>query len=91
MNGAQAAVIQLGRSLAVELGPIRVNVIAPGVVLSNVWTEDQRTSLKSWMEADLPARHAGLPEDLAHAAVSMMTNPYITGAVLTVDGGAHLV
>ena len=91
MNGVQAAVIKLGRSLAVELGPIRVNVIAPGVVLSNVWTEEQRVGLKAWMEADLPAHRAGRPEDLAQAAVAMMTNPYMTGAVLTVDGGAHLV
>ena len=91
MNGVQAAVIQLGRSLAVELGPIRINVIAPGVVLSNVWTEEQRVSLKAWMEADLPAHRAGMPEDLAQAAVAMMTNPYMTGVVLTVDGGAHLV
>ncbi|MEO1657948.1 MAG: SDR family oxidoreductase [Pseudomonadota bacterium] len=90
MNGVQAAIIQLGRSLAVELGPIRVNVVAPGVVLTNVWTDDERASLKRWMEESLPVQRAGLPEHIAQAALGLMTNPYITGAVLTVDGGLHL-
>lgn len=91
MNGVQAAVIQLGRSLAVELAPVRINVIAPGVVLTNVWTDAQRVDLTSWMESTLPAHRAGRAEDLAQAAVSLIANPYVTGAVLTVDGGLHLV
>lgn len=90
MNGVQAAVIQLGRSLALELAPRRVNVIAPGVVLTNVWTSKQRADLARWMESTLPAKHAGQPEDVAQAVVGLMTNAYVTGAVLTVDGGLHL-
>lgn len=90
MNGVQAAIIQLGRSLAVELGPLRVNVIAPGVVLTNVWSEGERASLKRWMEESLPVQHAGEPQHIAQAALGLMTNPYMTGAVLTVDGGLHL-
>lgn len=91
MNAVQAGVIQLGRSLAVEVAPVRINVVAPGVVLTNVWSEAERDRLAAWMEQTLPARRAGQPEDLAQAAVSFMTNPYVTGAVLTVDGGLHLV
>jgi NAD(P)-dependent dehydrogenase (short-subunit alcohol dehydrogenase family) len=91
MNGVQAAVIQFGRSLAVELAPIRVNVIAPGVVLTNVWSDAQRAELTGWMEKTLPAQRAGRAEDLGMAAVSLIANPYVTGAVLTVDGGLHLV
>ena len=91
MNGVQAAVIQTGRSLAVELAPVRVNVIAPGVVLTNVWSNAERADLTSWMERTLPAQRAGRPDDLAKAAVSLIANPYVTGAVLTVDGGLHLV
>ncbi len=90
MNGVQAAVMQLGRSLAVELSPLRVNVLAPGMVLTNVWTETQREELGSWMEAELPVRTAGRPEHIAQAAVALMTNPYISGVVLPVDGGLHL-
>ncbi len=90
MNGVQAAVIQLGRSLALELSPVRVNVLAPGVVLTGVWDQEQKTRLRAWMEADLPVKIAGQPEHIAHAAIGLMTNPYITGAVLPVDGGLHL-
>jgi NAD(P)-dependent dehydrogenase (short-subunit alcohol dehydrogenase family) len=91
MNAVQAGVIQLGPSLAVEMAPIRVNVIAPGVVLTNAWSEAERTNLARWMQESLPAQHAGTAEDLAQAAVSLLTNRYITGAVLTVDGGLHLL
>ena len=91
MNGVQAAVIQTGRSLAIELAPVRVNVIAPGVVLTNVWSDAERANLADWMERTLPVQLAGQAEDLAQAAVSLIANRYITGAVLTVDGGLHLV
>ena len=91
MNGVQAAVMQTGRSLAVELAPRRVNVIAPGVVLTNVWSDEQREELRSWMTSTLPTRVEGEPEHIAQAAVSLMTNPYITGVVLPVDGGLLLV
>ncbi|MEL7372556.1 MAG: SDR family oxidoreductase [Myxococcota bacterium] len=90
MNGVQSAVIQLGRSLALELSPIRVNVVAPGVVLTGVWQKEEKAQLRAWMEADLPVKRAGLPEHIAHAVIGLMTNPYITGAVLPVDGGLHL-
>lgn len=91
MNSVQAAVMQLGRSLALELAPRRVNVIAPGVVLTNVWTSQERAQLSAWMEKELPVRRAGEAEDIAKAALGLLANPYITGAVLTVDGGLHLI
>ena len=90
MNGVQAAIIQTGRSLARELSPRRVNIIAPGVVLTNVWNAQEREKLARWMERDLPVRRKGEPEHVAIAAIGLMVNPYVTGAVLTVDGGLHL-
>lgn len=90
MNGVQAAIIQTGKSLARELAPKRVNVIAPGVVLTNVWKEAEREDLAAWMKRDLPVGRTGEPEHIAAAAVSLMTNPYITGVVLPVDGGLLL-
>lgn len=90
MNGVQAAIIQTGRSLARELSPRRVNVIAPGVVLTNVWSAEEREGLTRWMERDLPVKRTGEPEHVATAAIGLMVNPYVSGAVLTVDGGLHL-
>lgn len=90
MNGAQAAIIQTSRSLALELSPRRVNVIAPGVVLTNVWSEEERDNLASWMQQSLPVKRTVEPEHVAAAAIGFMTNPYVSGAVLTVDGGLHL-
>ena len=90
MNGVQAAVMQTGKSLAVELAPFRVNILAPGVVLTNVWTDEERQNLSAWMRSDLPVRAEGRPEYIAQAAISLMLNPYITGVVLPVDGGLML-
>ena len=43
------------------------------------------------MRAGFPARRLGQPGDVGHAAVFLMTNPYVTGTVLDVTGGEHLV
>jgi len=43
------------------------------------------------VEETFPARRAGKPEDVGHAAVFLMTNPYVTGTVLKVTGGENLV
>lgn len=93
MSAASAAVAVFGRSLAAELAPVRVNVIAPGVVDSGVWSgaESDRDSLAAWAEESLPVQHLGRPEELAHAILGLITNPYITGAIVPVDGGLTLL
>lgn len=93
MNAASAAVSALGRSLAAELKPTRVNVIAPGVVDSGVWnamSDGERDQFRAGYGSSLPVGHLGQPEELAAAFIYMMTNTYTTGAVLPVDGGALL-
>ena len=91
MNAVHAAVATLGQSLALELAPIRVNVMVPGVVLTNVWAPQQRESLAKWMESSLPSKHAGQPEDVAHAVLYLMSNPYATGTLHFIDGGLQLL
>ncbi|HEY9845531.1 MAG TPA: SDR family oxidoreductase, partial [Candidatus Caenarcaniphilales bacterium] len=93
MSAASAAVAVFGRSLAAELAPIRVNVIAPGAVDTGVWSnaEFQRSNLAKWAEESLPVQHLGQAEELAQAVLSLMTNTYITGAILSVDGGLTLL
>jgi NAD(P)-dependent dehydrogenase (short-subunit alcohol dehydrogenase family) len=90
MSAASGAVAVFGRSLAAELAPIRVNMIAPGVVDTGVWinqSESQRSDLTKWAEESLPVQHLGQAEELAQAVLSLMTNTYITGVILPVDGG----
>jgi NAD(P)-dependent dehydrogenase (short-subunit alcohol dehydrogenase family) len=88
LAAVNAAVITFGRVLALELSPIRVNVVTPGVVDTAVWSGEQRERIKAWAEStDLPARRFGKPEDIAEAVVFLMTNPYMTGHNLVIDGG----
>jgi NAD(P)-dependent dehydrogenase (short-subunit alcohol dehydrogenase family) len=87
MSAASAAVATFGRSLAAELAPVRVNVLAPGVVGSGVWDDAARADLEKWAAGALPVKHLGQPEEIAHAIRFMMTNTYLTGAVVPVDGG----
>ncbi len=84
---ADGAIEALVRSLAVELSPIRVNGIAPGFVD----THDMDASRKSELSNRLPARRMGEAADVARAVVSLMENTFVTGIVLTIDGGHHLV
>lgn len=91
MNAASAAVAVFSKALALEIAPVRVNVVAPGVVATGVWTEDQKGSYEDWATKTLPVGHLGSAEELANAYLSLLTNPYMTGSVITVDGGLTLV
>jgi NAD(P)-dependent dehydrogenase (short-subunit alcohol dehydrogenase family) len=70
------------------LAPIRVNSLTPGVVDTQVWNPESRTKIKAWAESpQLPAQRFGQPDDIAEAMLFLMTNPYVTGHNLVVDGG----
>lgn len=89
-----AAVEALSGSLALELAPIRVNTIRPGYVDTDMWSflpDHQREGLRKKVEETFPSRRAGKAEDIAHAALFLMTNPYVTGTVVEVAGGENLV
>ena len=84
----------LTRALAVELAPIRVNVVCPGIVRTELWndmTETDREAMYRDLGQRLPVGRIGEPEDLAHAYVYLMREEYSTGQVVVVDGGAVLV
>ncbi|WP_394826348.1 SDR family oxidoreductase [Pendulispora albinea] len=80
-----ASVVSFGKTLALELAPVRVNVVMPGVVDTRIHTH-QRETIRAFAES-LPARHFGQPEDIAEGIVFLMTNPYVTGHTLVLDGG----
>ena len=84
------AVVSAARSLAVELAPLRVNVVAPGVVRSPLWSqmsEADRERMYTSLSASLPLRRVGEPEDAAKAFLALMDQDYVTGTVSVVDGG----
>lgn len=89
-----AALEAFAQALALELGPIRVNTIRPGLVDSSMWDfldPAAREQLRQRTRDTFPARRIGAIEDIGHAAVFLMTNPYVTGTVVEVSGGEPLV
>ena len=86
----KAAVIALTRSLAAELGPshIRVNCVAPGVIDTDMVQVLGRETLDDLAE-QTPLGRLGTPEDIAHAVAFLASDraSFITGQVLTADGG----
>jgi NAD(P)-dependent dehydrogenase (short-subunit alcohol dehydrogenase family) len=88
------AVEALTRALAVELAPIRVNAIAPGVVRTDLWrdlSESERAELYVGVGAGLPVGRVGEPEEIAQAFAYLMHNGYSTGTILPINGGGLLV
>jgi NAD(P)-dependent dehydrogenase (short-subunit alcohol dehydrogenase family) len=89
-----AGVPALARNLALELAPIRVNVIAPGFVdtpLSAFYLGDQLDERREQLRRTLPIRRVVGPEDVAALAIHLMTNTAITGATVDIDGGQQLI
>ncbi|MGW7692432.1 SDR family oxidoreductase [Streptomyces asiaticus] len=90
---ALGAVEALTRALAVELAPLRVNAVAPGVVRTELWDglpAEGRQALYDDTAAALPVGRVGEPADIAATHLYLMRNGFITGAVLPVDGGTRL-
>ena len=88
------AVDFLTRWLAVELAPIRVNAISPGVIDTGAWDslgEDGKRDYFAHIAGSNPARRIGTPEDVASAVLFAMTNTFLTGMTLKIDGGEPLI
>jgi NAD(P)-dependent dehydrogenase (short-subunit alcohol dehydrogenase family) len=77
-----------------DLAPIRVNTISPGYVdtpLLDGLLGDNREAVLTDAASALPVKRIGTPEDIAHAVLFLMTNGYVNGINLAVDGGGLLV
>jgi NAD(P)-dependent dehydrogenase (short-subunit alcohol dehydrogenase family) len=88
------AIEALTRALAVELAPIRVNAVSPGVVRSPLWDgldETVREQLYADTAKTLPVGRVGEPQDIAEAYLYLMNERFATGSIITVDGGGVLV
>jgi NAD(P)-dependent dehydrogenase (short-subunit alcohol dehydrogenase family) len=87
INGAIEAMVP---ALAVELAPIRVNAVSPGVVDTPWWhglPEAERQAVFAQYGGAAPVGRVGAPAEIAQAILSVVCNEFITGTVLTVDGG----
>lgn len=87
---AKAALVAMTRALARDLAPeVRVNGIAPGAVL---WPEHGDYADRDAIIARTPLARAGTPGDVASAALWLLRDaPYVTGQILSIDGGRSLV
>ena len=88
-----AAADTLARSLALELAPIRVNAISPGVIDTGAWDafgEQGKADYFAGISARNPARRIGTTDDIAQAVLFALTNTFLTGQTLHVDGGEPL-
>ncbi|MFG1797136.1 SDR family oxidoreductase [Nocardia sp. NPDC049149] len=92
MAAANGAVSFLAQALAVELAPIRVNALSPGIVDSGAWDGlgANKDEFFAGVAARNPARRVGSSADIAAAALLALTNPFLTGTTLHVDGGGRL-
>jgi NAD(P)-dependent dehydrogenase (short-subunit alcohol dehydrogenase family) len=84
----------LTRALALELAPIRVNAVSPGVVRTNLWQSMSTAEREHFFESvgeRLPVGRVGEPHDIAQAYVFLMQEGFGTGQTLVVDGGTILV
>jgi NAD(P)-dependent dehydrogenase (short-subunit alcohol dehydrogenase family) len=94
ISALTAALPALVRNLALELAPIRVNLIAAGFVdtpLSAAILGDQLDARRAQLRSTLPLRRVVGPADIAALAVHLMVNTAITGATMDIDGGQQLV
>ena len=85
---AKQALADFTRMAAVEFAPgLRVNGVAPGVVLPAV---TRSAEYIAWRIAGIPVQRQGKTEDVTHAVRYLLAAPFVTGQILTVDGGESL-
>lgn len=91
ISAANGALESLARALALELAPVRVNAVSPGVIdtpIRAAMPEAARKEMLAKTAAALPVGRVGMAEDIAQQIASFMTNGFATGSIVYVDGGA---
>jgi NAD(P)-dependent dehydrogenase (short-subunit alcohol dehydrogenase family) len=92
-DASAGAVETLTRGFAIELAPVRVNAVRPGTILTPRLTgiaEPQREPLFKALAARTLVKKMGQPDEVAEAFLFLMGNGFVTGSVITVDGGLLL-
>jgi NAD(P)-dependent dehydrogenase (short-subunit alcohol dehydrogenase family) len=94
LQGAiNAALEALARGLVLELAPVRVNAVSPGLIDTPLWSgmpTDKRDAMFAREALRLPARRIGQADDIARAVLFVASNPFATGSTVRVDGGGAI-
>ncbi|XPG48641.1 SDR family oxidoreductase [Variovorax sp. KK3] len=94
LQGAiNAALDALGRGLALELAPVRVNTVSPGLIETPLWDRADHAARAAAFDAarrSLPVRRVGHPDDVARAILYLAANGFATGTTVRVDGGGAI-
>ncbi|WBL80697.1 SDR family oxidoreductase [Bradyrhizobium xenonodulans] len=91
ISAANGALESLARALALELAPVRVNAVSPGVIdtpIRAAMPEAARKEMLAKAAAALPVGRVGMAEDIARQIASFMANGFATGSIVYIDGGA---
>jgi NAD(P)-dependent dehydrogenase (short-subunit alcohol dehydrogenase family) len=91
LAAVNGAIERMVSPLAVELAPVRVNAVSPGVIDTPWWSflpEQQRGEQFAAFGAQLPVGRVGRAEEVADAIVYLINAGFVTSSVLSVDGGA---
>jgi NAD(P)-dependent dehydrogenase (short-subunit alcohol dehydrogenase family) len=91
VGAANGAIESLARSLALELAPVRVNCVSPGIIdtpIRAAMPEAARRDMLAKTAASLPVGRVGLGEDIARQILAFMTIGFATGSIVYIDGGA---
>ncbi len=94
LGAASAAMEALGRGLALELAPRRVNTLSPGPIDTPILAKalgDGRDAYVESLKQSLPLHRLGTADEAGAAVVFLMANGWMNGAVLNIDGGSRLV
>jgi NAD(P)-dependent dehydrogenase (short-subunit alcohol dehydrogenase family) len=93
VGAANGALESLTRSLALDLAPVRVNCVSPGIIdtpIRAAMPEAARRDMLEKTAATLPVRRVGLGEDIAKQVLALMDNGFATGSIVYLDGGGLL-
>jgi len=91
VGAANGALESLARALALELAPVRVNCVSPGIIDTPIragMPEAARKDMLAKIASGLPVGRVGLGEDIGMQILAFMANGFATGAIVYIDGGA---
>ena len=91
VGAANGAIESLARSLALELAPVRVNAVSPGIIdtpIRAAMPEEARRDMLAKTAASLPVGRVGVGDDIARQILAFMTIGFATGSIVYIDGGA---